>query len=209
MICIVAIETDDGVFTAGFTQNGLAELSFPDRRHALKTVADVPKQWREQTESTLTCVLGGQQPATLPPLDLSRGTAFQQRVWRALLQIPAGETRSYGEIAEAVDAPGAARAVGAACGANPIPVIVPCHRVLAAGKKLGGFSAGLKWKQLLLEREGVAKDIASRRDRTVEHPLLSKVSINYDPVTSLTADEWPTEIAESGNGGHRSVAGGG
>jgi O-6-methylguanine DNA methyltransferase len=89
----------------------------------------------------------------LPPLDFSRGTSFQQRVWRALLEIPAGETRSYGEIAAAVGEPGAARAAGAACGANPIPVLVPCHRVLAAHKKLGGFSAGLKWKRLLLERE--------------------------------------------------------
>jgi methylated-DNA-[protein]-cysteine S-methyltransferase len=156
VICIVALETDDGVFTAGFTENGLAELSFPDRRHALKAVADVPKPWKEQTAWALKCVLGGQQPTTLPPLDLSRGTPFQQQVWRALLEIPAGETRSYGEIAEAVGAPGAARAVGAGCGANPIPVIVPCHRVLAAGKKLGGFSAGLKWKRLLLEREATS-----------------------------------------------------
>jgi O-6-methylguanine DNA methyltransferase len=160
MIWIVTIETGDGVFTAGFTESGLAELSFPDRRHALKSVAEVPKQWKEQTASAVTCVLGGRQPATLPPLDLSRGTAFQQRVWRALLKIPAGETRSYGEIAEAVGAPGAARAVGAACGANPIPVIVPCHRVLAAGKKLGGFSAGLKWKRLLLEREAGTAGLA-------------------------------------------------
>jgi O-6-methylguanine DNA methyltransferase len=97
--------------------------------------------------------LRGEQPDRLPPLDLSRGTPFQQEVWRALLEIPAGETRSYGEIAARVGEPGAARAVGAACGANPIPVLVPCHRVLAAHKKLGGFSSGLKWKRLLLERE--------------------------------------------------------
>src|SRR5688572_2753816 len=160
MVCIIAIETDDGAFTAGFTENGLAELSFPDRPHTLKSVAAVPKQWKEQTASAVKCVLGGQQPTTLPPLDLSKGTAFQQRVWRALLKIPAGETRSYGEIAVAVAAAGAARAVGAACGANPIPVIVPCHRVLAAGKKLGGFSAGLKWKQLLLRREAPSAGLA-------------------------------------------------
>jgi methylated-DNA-[protein]-cysteine S-methyltransferase len=97
MICIVALETDDGVFTAGFTQNGLAELSFPDRRHALKSVAEVPRQWKEQTACALKCVLRGQQPTTLPPLDLSRGTPFQQQVWRALLEIPAGKTRSYGD----------------------------------------------------------------------------------------------------------------
>ena len=193
MICIIPIETEDGVFTARFSRNGLAELSFPRRGNALKLLTDVPDQWTEQTASALKCVLSGQQPTTLPPLDLSRGTPFQQQVWRALLQIRVGETRSYGDVAEAVAVPGAARAVGAACGANPIPAIVPCHRVLAAGKKLGGFSAGLKWKRLLLEREAAAKDIAVRRDRTAEHPLLSKISINYDPVTSLTADEWPMD----------------
>jgi O-6-methylguanine DNA methyltransferase len=70
-------------------------------------------------------------------------------------QIRTGQTRSYGEIASAIGKPNALRAVGGACGANPIPVFVPCHRVLAANRKLGGFSGGLNWKRKLLEREGV------------------------------------------------------
>ena len=147
------IETPDGVFAAIFTEKGLAELSFPDRPCGLNSSGDIPKQWKEDAVTALRSVLLGRQPEKLPPLDLSKGSGFQRQVWTALLQIPAGETRSYGEIATAVGAPGAARAVGAACGANPIPVLVPCHRVLAAQKKLGGFSAGLKWKRLLLERE--------------------------------------------------------
>jgi O-6-methylguanine DNA methyltransferase len=86
-------------------------------------------------------------------LDLTSGTAFQQRVWQALLEIPSGETRSYAQVARAIGQPAATRAVGSACGANPIPVLVPCHRVLAANHKLGGFSAGVDWKRLLLGGE--------------------------------------------------------
>jgi O-6-methylguanine DNA methyltransferase len=87
-------------------------------------------------------------------LDLSAGTPFQQSVWRALEKIPFGQTRSYGEIASAIGNAKGVRAVGGACGANPIPVLVPCHRVLAANGKLGGFAGGLAWKRTLLEREG-------------------------------------------------------
>ncbi len=72
-----------------------------------------------------------------------------------MLKIKFGRTQSYGEIATAIGNPNAVRAVGGACGANPIPVIVPCHRVLAAHQKLGGFSSGLEWKKKLLAREGV------------------------------------------------------
>jgi len=153
MKCVARIETGDGVFSAVFNDHGLAELSFPDRACRVQATDSVPKEWKRDTAAALECVLRGEQPEKLPPLDFSKGTPFQQKVWRALVKIPAGETRSYGEIAAAVGEPGAARAVGAACGANPIPVLVPCHRVLAAHKKLGGFSAGLKWKRLLLERE--------------------------------------------------------
>jgi methylated-DNA-[protein]-cysteine S-methyltransferase len=83
------------------------------------------------------------------------GTPFQRRVWQALLDIPLGETRTYGEIAEAIGSPGAARAVGSACGANPLPLFIPCHRAVAAGGKLGGFSGGLGIKKKLLAWEGV------------------------------------------------------
>ncbi len=85
-------------------------------------------------------------------LDL-RGTEFQQRVWKALLTIPYGETRSYGEIAEQIGAPGAARAVGLANGHNPIAIIVPCHRVIGASGSLTGYGGGLHRKQTLLELE--------------------------------------------------------
>jgi methylated-DNA-[protein]-cysteine S-methyltransferase len=72
-----------------------------------------------------------------------------------LRRIATGRTKSYSEVASVIGKPGAARAVGGACGANPIPVLVPCHRVLAANRRLGGFSGGLDWKRKLLAREGV------------------------------------------------------
>ena len=85
-------------------------------------------------------------------LDL-QGTEFQRRVWKALLTIPFGETRSYGEIAEQIGAPGAARAVGLANGHNPIAIVVPCHSVIGANGSLTGFGGGLDRKRTLLELE--------------------------------------------------------
>jgi O-6-methylguanine DNA methyltransferase len=102
--------------------------------------------------------LGGKTAAELPPLDLSGGTEFQRKVWDELLWTPCGETRSYGEIAQAIRKPKAVRAVGGACGANPIPLLIPCHRVLAANRKIGGFSGGLEWKHKLLAIERVQLD---------------------------------------------------
>lgn len=82
------------------------------------------------------------------------GTEFQCRVWKALCQIPAGETRSYKELAEMIGAPGAARAVAGACGANKIAVLVPCHRILRSDGKLSGYRWGVERKKALLYREG-------------------------------------------------------
>ena len=81
------------------------------------------------------------------------GTPFQQRVWRALMQIPYGTTRTYGEIASAIGNPRASRAVGMACNKNPLLLIVPCHRVVGANGKLIGFAYGTEAKRWLLELE--------------------------------------------------------
>ena len=86
------------------------------------------------------------------PLDV-RGTAFQERVWRALRDIPAGETRTYAQLAAAIGAPKAVRAVGAACGANPVAVVTPCHRVVGSDGKLTGYRWGVERKKALLDRE--------------------------------------------------------
>jgi len=86
------------------------------------------------------------------PLEIG-GTDFQRRVWNALRTIPYGQTRSYSQIAAQIGAPRAVRAVGAANGRNPIPIIVPCHRVIGASGSLVGFGGGLAWKRLLLDLE--------------------------------------------------------
>lgn len=81
------------------------------------------------------------------------GTPFHREVWEAMREIPYGETRSYGEIARRLGQPEASRAVGVACGANPVPLIIPCHRVLAAGGAIGGFGGGIDMKRWLLGLE--------------------------------------------------------
>ena len=155
------IPTRDGQFTARYSKNGLAELNFPKvgsarcaDRTPQRAVPTKIRAWHRATETALKHILTGRKPNKLPPLDLA-GTEFQKSVWNALRKISTGKTKSYGEIARAIGQPKAVRAVGGACGANPVPVLVPCHRVLAANKKLGGFSGGLDWKRSLLKREGI------------------------------------------------------
>lgn len=157
------IATRDGIFMARYSEQGLASLNFPapgraNLRTGLGARQNAPaiiRRWHRATTSALKRALAGRAPQALPPLDVSRGTAFQRRVWNAMRRLACGQTRSYGEIARYIGKPKAVRAVGGACGANPIPVLVPCHRVLAADGKLGGFSGGLGWKKTLLAREGV------------------------------------------------------
>ncbi len=96
---------------------------------------------------------GGPSPLEVPTVLPEAG--FATRVWKQLARIPYGAARTYGSIARGVRKPRAARAVGQACGRNPVPLLIPCHRVLAADKRLGGFSSGLEAKRFLLELEGI------------------------------------------------------
>ncbi len=168
----LSIPTRDGQFVAHYSERGLVRLNFPQvgthRRGVRSNLSradrtpqrGVPAKihgWHRTTETALKKILTGRAPKTFPPLDPA-GTEFQKSVWNALRRISIGKTKSYGEIAQAIGKPKAVRAVGGACGANPIPVLVPCHRVLAANKKLGGFSGGLNWKRSLLAREGIKCD---------------------------------------------------
>jgi len=156
------IETTEGKFIARYSEKGLSGLEFPagaDSSRAKTVKAAIPRpirNWHRAASQALARVLAGKAPGKLPPLDLSSGTDFQRCVWTALQKIMPGQTRGYGEVARLIGRPKAVRAVGGACGANPIPVLIPCHRVLAANRKLGGFSGGLDWKRALLAREGVS-----------------------------------------------------
>ena len=99
--------------------------------------------------------IGGKVRSFNVPIDLDGQTPFRKKVWQALQAIPYGRVRSYGWVARKIGKPGAARAVGAACGANPVPLLVPCHRVVAGDGSLGGFSGGLPNKRRLLKLEGI------------------------------------------------------
>ncbi|MEQ9608787.1 MAG: methylated-DNA--[protein]-cysteine S-methyltransferase [Kiloniellaceae bacterium] len=139
------------------TEEALHYLSFPSGHKAFG-----PKQgWQhsempfEEAKRQLADYFAGKRRSFDLPLVLT-GTAFQKRVWNALRSIPFGETRSYGWLAAEIDRPTASRAVGAANGANPIPVIVPCHRVIGSNGALTGFGGGIETKQFLLGHEGVS-----------------------------------------------------
>ncbi|HLJ66075.1 MAG TPA: methylated-DNA--[protein]-cysteine S-methyltransferase [Chloroflexota bacterium] len=153
-----------GQFGAVFTSRGLACLSFPAdslegcerwvRSHepAARVLRAHPVL--SALSAQLTAYFEGKLRDFDVPLDL-RGTPFQHEVWNALLAIPYGEVRSYGEIAAAIGRPRAVRAVGMANHANPVPIIVPCHRVIGSDHSLTGYGGGLDLKARLLQQEGV------------------------------------------------------
>jgi len=152
--------TSEGTFLAHYSEKGLAELDWPMNQNGRVISANGKAskeilRWHKLTTDALKSIIAGRAAKELPPLDWSGKTEFQKSVWRAMLKIPAGKTKSYGEVASEIKNPKAVRAVGGACGANPIPVIVPCHRILAANKKIGGFSGGLDRKRKLLATEGI------------------------------------------------------
>lgn len=103
--------------------------------------------------SALLRYLQGQHTRLDLPLDI-QGTAFQQQVWKELRNIPYGQTRSYSEIARAIGHPRAVRAVARACATNPVPIVIPCHRVIRKNGALGGYGGGIARKRALLSREG-------------------------------------------------------
>lgn len=160
------METPLGLVFLYFSAHGLKKLAFAERQdfaegvdigHTPETRAlpeGVLKAWHQQVAQALEDYFGG-RPAPFEdlPLDL-KGTAFQLRVWQEIRKIPAGATLSYRDLARRLGRPQAARAVGQAVGANPIPIIVPCHRVIAAHGGLGGYSSGLERKRWLLKWEG-------------------------------------------------------
>ncbi|HET6231653.1 MAG TPA: bifunctional DNA-binding transcriptional regulator/O6-methylguanine-DNA methyltransferase Ada [Longimicrobiaceae bacterium] len=139
-VCRVILGDDAAALTA----------QLEDELHAATLVADDPVV-RDVAASVIAAASGATLQRELP-LDL-RGTAFQQRVWKELTRIPRGETVTYAELARRVGAPGATRAVGTACGANPVAVVVPCHRVLRGDGALGGYRWGTERKAQLLASE--------------------------------------------------------
>ena len=138
--------------------NGICEIlaaaENPQRKEWL-LADDKPDKYTEKAAKQLREYFSGKRKLFDVKLSLS-GTDFQLKVYKAMLDIPFGEVKSYGEIAKAVGSPKAARAVGGACHSNPVPFIVPCHRVLGSDNSLTGFGLGLDAKKLLLKLEGIS-----------------------------------------------------
>lgn len=147
--------TEFGYIKIGCTPDAVTALTFvqhPEGESQPMPLTDIVfRQVRDYLD-------GGRQSFDFPYI--LRGTAFQQKVWKALLEIPYGETRTYGEIAAAIGSPKACRAVGMANRRNPIWIVVPCHRVVGAGGSLTGYAGGLAMKEALLQLE--------RKNRTVK-----------------------------------------
>ena len=140
-----------GTLWLAWSDLGLLRISFDRFDDLMADEAPVPAAYAEPLSRYFD---GEAEDFGEVPLDL-RGTDFQLRVWAALREIPWGQVRTYGGIAQEVHSPRAMRAVGQANHVNPIPIIVPCHRVVEAGHHLGGYGGGVDRKKLLLELEGV------------------------------------------------------
>jgi len=147
------------------TERGICRVGLADSEKQLEDVlrGEFPRAEVKRDEKALRPMveavlagLKGQAPHAALPLDV-QATAFQWRVWQELQKIPRGRTRSYAQIARAVGAPGAARAVGQACNRNPVALVIPCHRVVASDGGLGGYRWGVERKRTLLEEEGALK----------------------------------------------------
>jgi methylated-DNA-[protein]-cysteine S-methyltransferase len=138
----------------------LVSLSFISP-NAARLRSDADSRLLDEARKQIERYLSGNRTEFDLPLELD-GSDFQRHVWDYLLTIPWGQTRTYGEVAEAIGAPGAARAVGTACGKNPVLIVVPCHRVVGSDGRLGGYVGGKAVKEWLLALEGATA--ARRRD---------------------------------------------
>jgi AraC family transcriptional regulator of adaptative response/methylated-DNA-[protein]-cysteine methyltransferase len=145
-VCFIGLGQDDEELVE------MVEAEFPAAESLTRDEAGVGPSL-----DALIAYLEGETPHLDLPLDV-RATAFQRRVWQELIAIPYGETRTYCEIAEQLGLPGGQRAVGRACATNPVPMIVPCHRVLRQDGALGGYRWGLERKRALLAREAGAQE---------------------------------------------------
>ncbi|WP_146910354.1 methylated-DNA--[protein]-cysteine S-methyltransferase [Arenimonas daejeonensis] len=148
-------DTPIGVMTMAADPTGLRHVLFPDNKYPPARDTSWRRDagaLREAREQLLAYFAGERQTFDLPLAPT--GTAFQVKVWTTLARIPYGRTWSYGDLARHIGEPKAVRAVGAANGRNPLPVILPCHRVIGADGSLTGFGGGLPLKKFLLQHEG-------------------------------------------------------
>jgi methylated-DNA-[protein]-cysteine S-methyltransferase len=157
----VIFETNAGWVGALASSKGCLAISFPEKTEKLAkqalgdsvSQASCSPQHFKELIREMQAFYRGENPVFSSEIDLSGATAFEQAVWQATKSIPHGQTRSYSWVASRIGKPQAARAVGQALGRNPLPILVPCHRVLAKNGGLGGFGGGLEMKKYLLDLE--------------------------------------------------------
>ena len=158
LLAQAVIDSPIGPLTALATAKGIAGLWFDDQTHhpgALDAPLDASNPHIVSMQRWLEAYWAGRDPSPREvTLDL-HGSAFQRAVWQALLTIPLGRTRSYGEIAAQIGGGAVPRATGSAVGRNPVSILVPCHRVIGANGSLTGYAGGLPRKEHLLQHEGV------------------------------------------------------
>ncbi|MDP6582834.1 MAG: methylated-DNA--[protein]-cysteine S-methyltransferase [Vicinamibacterales bacterium] len=156
------IQTPVGTLFVGATDKGVCDVTFgqsSERRYRERLLRRSPEVRRDETGLTavteeLTAYFAGELTRFSLQVDLRQVTPFTARVLRETQRIRFGQVSSYGELAARIGSPGASRAVGGALGRNPIPIIIPCHRVIAQGGRIGGFTGGLPTKRALLGLEG-------------------------------------------------------
>ena len=154
--CFVLLSSEMGIRLIDLHGASLSELGERLGVEIIQSGTKIASVNQDLARQEIEEYLNGDRKSFSSPLDM-RGTPFQIEVWNELLNVPYGETRSYGEIAVAIGRPRAARAVGAAIGANPLPIIVPCHRVVGKNGSLVGFGGGLRLKERLLLLEKGAR----------------------------------------------------
>ena len=167
-----AIRLGSAVFRVQVTDRGIKRLVLPPLEKAKKgrrmSIVDISinrrlgpeeSRWIADAAAYLEAMFQGKHPAVSTCIELEGQTVFTRRVLDAAMEIPWGETRSYSWVARRIGKPGAARAVGQALGRNPVPLMIPCHRVIKKDGSLGGFGQGTDWKEYLLEIERGGKGL--------------------------------------------------
>jgi len=182
-LAVASVRTPAGRIVVICSASGLREVRLgsdpvPSRREAASRGVRYVRRpaWTATAQRAIErFVRGSAIPSTLP-LDLSSGTEFQRRVWDATRRVPWGEMVSYTDIARGAGTPRAVRAVGNALGSNPVPIVVPCHRVIHGGGTIGGFTSGLPWKRYLLSLERGQLELEWKKPRRGVLGLLAKAA---------------------------------
>lgn len=158
-------KTSWGWMTVTASEKGVTSIHLSPSRHAAHQprAADAAALIVKEARAQLISYIQGRRREFALPLDWSAGTSFQRKVWKAIARIPYGRVRSYQWVAVRVGGKKYARAVGMALRANPVPIIVPCHRIIALDGSLGGFSCGLRMKRRLLSLEGTLTQLRNAR----------------------------------------------